>query len=550
MHAAFLVLLGLVAQVDSSPAVAADNGPREVVVAVCPAEFRAAFAPWVIYRTNQGYDVRVISNKGNPKEIRRRIRQAVPEGQPKFLVLVGDVPTGMNGKPIGRLDKAARARCVPAPYAKAKVNVHWGSEPLIPNDAWYADWDDDRVPDVAQGRLTADTPDDLKTMIEKIIAYERSTDFRPWRRKLNFVAGVGGFGAMADMAIESATRFMLTSGIPADRQVSMTQANWRAVYCPDPRKINQTTIDRLNDGAMFWAYIGHSGPRRLATMRVPGGQYPLLNARDVARLHADGGPSIALFLACYVGAIDGRFDCLGEELLRQKGGPVGVVAGSRVNMPYAMAVMGMDLMDACFRRHAPTLGEAVLSAKRSLVVVPKKKTPVRTMIDSIASLVSPNASNMADERAEHVVLFNLLGDPCLRLRHPQAVKLDVVFDENDPTKVVVKGDSPLAGRATVELVRPLGQLGFRPPRRSKYPNSPDELAEFDKIYKKANDGQISSAKLQVTPGPFQVELKVPEGLVGKFPIRVFIEGKDGFGSGAAELHLKKQEEQPAVGSGQ
>ncbi|MBN2215959.1 MAG: hypothetical protein JW719_01150 [Pirellulales bacterium] len=509
--------------------------PRDVVVAVCPEDFRPALAPWVDYRTGQGYDVRLVSSRGTPEEIRGRIRAAAPAERLKFLVLVGDLPTAMDGEPVVGLDAD---RCVPAPYAKAKVNIAWGSEPKIPDDAWYADLDDDRLPDVAQGRLTADTPEELAAMVQKILSYERSTDFRPWRRRMNFVAGVGGFGAMADSVIESATRYLLTTNVPADYDVMMTQANWRAVYCPDPRRIDRTTIDRLNDGAMFWTYIGHANPLRLAAMRVPGGRYPLLSTRDAERLQADRGPSIALFLCCYAGAIDSRPDCLAEALVRQPGGPVAAVASSRVAMPYAMAVMCREMMDACFKQRTATLGEAVLTAKRSLVH-PAEENETRTMLDSIGSLVSPSKS-LADERTEHVTLFNLIGDPCLRLRWPRTVTVAAVPDAADRAKLVVEGDSPIAGRALVELVRPLGQLGFRPPRRTKYPDSPEALDAYELTYQRANDRRISAAELRVGPGPFRAELTPPDDLAGKYLVRVFVEGSAEFASGSTDVRLGEE----------
>ncbi len=541
MHAMLLVLLSLTTQSDSTPASSA-SAPREVVVAVCPAEFRRALAPWVAYRNGQGYDVRLVSNRGTPEQIRRRIREAASAQRLKFVVLVGDLPTGMDGKPAGDVDAAARARCVPAHYAKAKVNVRWGSEPRIPNDAWYADLDDDAVPDVALGRLTADTPDELRAIVAKILSYEQSTDFGPWRRQLNFVAGTGGFGPIIDAAIDSAARYLLINGIPADYCVSMTQANWRAVYCPDPRRINQTTIDRLNDGAFFWTYIGHARPRWLRHMRVPGKHYSLLSARDVPRLGARQGPSIALFLACYVGAIDSRPDCLAEEMLRHRGGPVAVVASSRKAMPYAMAVIGMGLIEQLFEHRCPTLGEAVLQTKRDLLA-PAQNNEVRKMLDAMASLVSAGTSRLAEERAEHVMLFNLIGDPCLRLRYPRPVSLTAAPDGADRAKLAVGGNSPIAGRAVVELVRPLGRLGFTPPRRARYPDSPEALAEFERTYKKANDQRISTAELAVRPGAFHTELPLPDDLKGTYQVRAFVEGKDSCASGFVELRLGKVPEE-------
>ncbi|NLE37533.1 MAG: hypothetical protein GX621_05860 [Pirellulaceae bacterium] len=540
MHAVLLIFVGLMTQA-STTASSETAAERPTVVVVRHADFQKALAPWVSHRQSQGYDVRLVSNAGTPEQIRRRIRQVAPAERIKFLVLVGDMPTAMDGRRAKDLDPAAEARCVPAPYEEAKIIVRWGPERVIPNDAWYADLDDDGVPDVALGRLPVASPEQLERVVAKILAYEKSTDFGPWRRQLNFVAGVGGFGPMIDMAIDRGTQHMLRSCIPADFRVSMTQANWQTAYCPDPRRINETTIDRLNDGAFFWTYMGHGQQHRLGGMKVPGARYPLLANGDASRLAAERGPSIALFLACYVGAIDSRPDCLAEELLRSPGGPVAVVASSRVAMPYSMAVMGMGLMEQVFERQVPTLGEAMLHAKRGLVL-PGKKTEVRTMVDSLASLVSPTAGKLDQERAEHVVLFNLIGDPCLRIRYPAPITLTAAPDVDDRTRLVVEGRSPLAGRAVVELARPLGKLGFPPPRRTAYPNSHDALAEFDATYLRANNSRVSAAELPVAAGAFRTELTLPDDLAGVYQVRAFVEGSDGFGSGTVEVRIGEMPE--------
>mgnify|MGYP000617871448 CR=1 FL=1 len=44
-----------------------------------------------------------------------------------------------------------------------------------------------------------------------------------------------------------------------------------------------------------------------------------------------------------------------------------VLAGSRVTMPYAMAVLSNTMIDECFQNHPKTLGEIVLRAKRRSV---------------------------------------------------------------------------------------------------------------------------------------------------------------------------------------
>lgn len=526
----------LLAMVLSLPQAAPD------VVVVCPDQFRRALGPWIEYRTGQGHQVAVVSNLGTAREIRGRILDAAAGGKLRFVVLVGDAEWGMEADP------KLRARCVPIPLAKAEVNVEWGSEPTIATDNPYADLDGDRVPDVAVGRLTADTPAELSAMVAKVLAYERSHDFGPWRRRLNFVAGVGGFGPLVDVVLESAARYFLTRDIPASYAVSMTYGSWRSPYCPDPRLFHASTVERLNEGAWFWVYIGHGHHLGLDRVRVPGSMHHILDVRDVNELACPQPRApIALFLACYTGAIDARDDCLAERMLRAPGGPVAAVAGSRVTMPYAMGVLSTELMDQCFREHSPTLGEALLRAKQNLVKGAGDDQR-RKMLDAVASAISPSPGKLAAERAEHVLLFNLVGDPLLRLHHAKAARLDVPEEATAGRSIDVEGTSPVDGHGRVELVVPCGRLTFRPKARPQYPQTAGELAEFQEVYQRANDPRLATAEVLVQGGRFRARLAVPPEAHGNCRVRVYVEGADDFAVGSAAVKVEAPQSTAAAAS--
>jgi len=500
-------------------------------VVVCPDAFRQSIAPWVEYRTNQGHAVSVVSANREAEDIRGDIRQAAKGGRLKFVLLVGDAEPGM------KTDQQLRDRCVPVHHAKARVNVLWGSEPHIATDNWYADINDDQIPDLAVGRLTADSPKELAAIVKKIIDYENSKDFGQWRRRLNFVAGVGGFGAFADKMLESSTRYFLTRGIPADYNVSMTYGSWRSPYCPDPRSFGETTLARLNEGAWFWVYIGHGRPDSLDRVRVPGGSHHILDNNDAKKLDCRHSAPIGLFLSCYAGAIDARMDCLAEQMLRKTGGPVAVIAGSRVTMPYAMSVMASGLMEECFDNRQKTLGEALLGAKRKMMQEPADAESQRAMLDAIAAAISPAGSKLDTERAEHLLLFNLIGDPLLRLHHPQKAQLTVPPSATAGQELTFSGVSPIAGRCTVELVVRRDRLAFSPERREQYDDDPAALSIFQEVYRRANDRRLNWQQFDVKDGQFSGRLRVPEGADGDCHLRVYIEGNDDFASAAADVKI-------------
>ncbi|HID76844.1 MAG TPA: hypothetical protein EYP56_12720 [Planctomycetaceae bacterium] len=502
-------------------------GPDTVVV--CPPEFRRALEPWLEHRAGQGHRMALVSNGRTPELIRRRIAQVAETGGLRFVVLVGDADPGMAFDP-----RKAR-RSVPVHWAQARVNVRWGSEPHIATDNWYGDLDGDGVPELAVGRLTADSAEELAVMVSKIIAYERSPDFGPWRRRINVVAGLGGFGPLIDAGLEAAGRFLLTQGIPAEYQVSMTYANWRSPYCPNLRTFAQTVLARLNEGCRFWVYLGHGYHLALDEVRVPGARYAILSVDDLDRVACRHGMPIALFFACYTGAFDARQDCLAERLLATPAAPVAVIAASRVTMPYGMAVLGSELMAACFDRRTETLGEALLEAKQQLARPGAANGLGRAALDAVAALISGDASQLAAERAEHVLLFNLIGDPLLRLAHPKPVPLELDGAPRPGSVLEVSGWSPLAGRVTVELVVRRDRLTFTPPVRGEYPGPLDQQESFQQVYRMANDRRLAGCELTTGVGRFTARLPVPEEVGGPCHLRVYVQGADGCAAGSVAI---------------
>ncbi len=509
---------------------AVEAGPDTVVV--CPEMFRPAMQAWSAYREGQGHELAFVSNQGTVEDVQAAIKRAGQGGTIKAVVLVGDARVGIGMNP------AERGRCVPVKWAKSEVTVLLGSEPHIGTDDWCGDLDGDGVPEVAVGRLTADTSEELEVMTGKILAYEQSRDHRPWRRRLEFVAGTGGFGALADRLIEGTARTFLTQSIGADYDVVMTYGSWRSPFCPDPRRFREATIESLNAGCQFWIYMGHGYHVELAPVPTPGGEFPVLSVADAARLECRQGLPIALFMSCYAGAFDAYDDCLAEEMLRAKGGPVAVIGASRTTMPYAMGVMALELARQTLDGPAETLGEAVLAAKRHLLTEGKAAGTQREMLDSVAGLISPLPGKLVEERREHVLLFNLLGDPLLRLRRPRPVELAVAESAAPGETLEIAGMSEVDGQATVELVVSRDRFVVTPARRTEFPESWLEWADFQTEYARANDRRLAWTETEMRGGRFHTTLAVPNHARGDCFVRVYVEGDDNYAMGAVATSVR------------
>jgi hypothetical protein len=515
--------------------VTADPQPVDTVV-VAPREFLPALAPWFEHRQQQGHTFAIFTNNGTADEIRASIRKVAAGGGLRHILLVGDAD------PAARVNAAVAARCVPTHLHKAVVNVKWGSEPQIASDNWYADLDDDHVPDVAIGRIPADTPAELSRIVAKILAYERSVDFGAWRGRVSLIAGVGGFNSLVDGILETATSKLLTSGIPAGYETRMTYGSWRSPYCPDPRLFHDMTVARHNEGCLFWVYIGHGHAAGLDQVSVPGERFHIFDVDDCPELRAAGGPPIAIMLACYTAAFDGPRDCLAEELLRAGGGPVAVYGGSRVTMPYAMGVMGSALMDEYFKNRPATLGEALLAAKRRTMQPPNEQEPLkdanRLILDGVASVISPSREMLEEERREHLHLFNLLGDPTLRLAHPEPVELKIPRDAAPGEKLTIVGVTGVAGQALLELVCRRDCHKTPPPLRERFDPTDNGLAALHVTYEQTLDNCWGRWELDLPAGKFATEIALPDDCRGPCHVRLVVAGARSHAIGAANLYVK------------
>ena len=198
--------------------------------------------------------------------------------------------------------------------------------------------------------------------------------------------------------------------------------------------------------------------------RVPQGYYPILDQRSAALLNCRTAPPIALLLACYTGALDGPGPCLAETLLATPGGPVAVLASSRVSMPYGMSVMAIELTREYFNERPGTLGELLLEAKRATLLRPRgDATAVMLGHAGPADQSAQVGPGSRAFRARRV--FNLLGDPLLRMKYAQQATVSTSSgDAKD--ELIVHVASPVNGRGTVEVVVRRDRLTFEAPSRA------------------------------------------------------------------------------------
>lgn len=400
------------------PLVFGVESPAADTLVVCPGEFRPALVEWEKFRRGQGHQLEIVDVPASADTLKATIRNANSAGGLKYVVIIGDAPSAGDPR-----DVVTRSR-VPTNYVLAKVNVRWGPEKEIASDTPYGDIDGDGLPDVAIGRIPARSAAELAAVCRKIVRYEQIADHGPWEKCLNIVSGSGGFGAVADSMIQAAGKQVIQQTVPRDYDVRHISDVMTSAKEPDQVDFVTRARRELNGGGLAWVYVGHGLPTQLVYAANEKGFKSLLSSSDVAELHCGPHPPLAVLVACYTGAIDAPRGCLGEELLRAEEGPVAVIAATRVTMPYGNTTMACELLRACFRDRPATLGDVMrLAQQRVSTPLTKEqleKDQLRATLDGMAQLLSPAPADLPGERREHVLMYQLIGDPLLRLHRPAA----------------------------------------------------------------------------------------------------------------------------------
>lgn len=292
----------------------------------------------------------------------------------------------------------------------------------IPTDNFLADviTDEHAMPDIAVGRIPARTVEDARLALKKVKAYEAAPQGE-WLRNLTFFAGEGRFGAQIDRMLENLFTQFAEQTISQAYTVRMTYANIRSSYAYVPRLFSDKVIDEANAGALMLTYMGHGLYDRLDNMDIQDEsgkrvRAPILSSDDVAKFNIpDGKLPVMLIVACQTGYMDHPKGCLAEKICFTEKAPVAVIGSSRDSHPYSNTLLQKALVSAVSTDRVPTLGEALLIAKRELVLA---EDPDRGRLELMAKFIIPKDEERTALNASHMSMYNLTGDPGLRMRYP------------------------------------------------------------------------------------------------------------------------------------
>ena len=527
---------------------------KPTVILVRPSAWAESLAEWKTYRSPE-YQFVEVDSIASSLELRQRISTAARTctSPAVALVLCGDAALEVSPKRWQAL--------TPGVVLETQIQLGELTTKELCTDALYGDLDQDGCPDIAIGRLPAKTPEELSRMLRRSIDYEALAP-GPWNDTIHVTAGVGGFGFLADTAIETVTRRFLTEGLPPYFRLNVTVASCTSTYCPNPWKLREAYIDRINQGGLFWIYIGHGQVNELDRFQVAKQWLPIGQPADASKFDCQNRPPIALMLACLTGAFDARVDCFSEHLLAQPHGPIAVISGSRVTMPYGLSQLSSEMINGCFRDRIATLGEILLQAKRRVWVDDQEsqtesnalapngakdqpnegvdiRKRYRKIVTDMAQALNPSDHDLTLERREHVRLMNLLGDPLLKMPYPKPLELTVPSKATSTERLRISGNSQVTGKLVVELalVRdrvPEGVVALR-----SYRGTQEDHQQMDKNYQACNHLLVQTLEKSIGAGAFEVDLQIPENCSGRYVLSAYVYGEHDWSAGAEKLVIRK-----------
>lgn len=552
-----IMIVGLVVSCFGQLSFAADEKPNVLVVR--PPDWSSSLSDWISYRSAK-YKIVEVDSQGNPFQLRNRLLELIKQSDApvEAILLCGDIMENLPNAAQPKSSAVQRRIITPSFQLETTVKLGPMTTPNLATDVLFGDIDDDGCPEISVGRIPVQNGAELKRVLARSIDYETSQNFGAWREDVHVTAGVGGFGFLADTAIETVARRYLAEGLPDRFRVNMTYASLSSPYCPDPLQLKSTYINKINRGGLFWVYIGHGWIDRLDQFAF--GEYSecICEPDDIPKFNIENGPPIAIMLACYTGAIDATVPCFAKQLVTHPNGPIAVIGGSRVTMPYGLSQLAGELIDEALvvqrgndNATPPTLGRVLVNAKRSIwnddtsseentgTDSARLKTKYRTSVEQMARALSPEDHSLVAERREHVRLMNLLGDPLLEIRHPESLPIqgpnEVVAGEN----CVVQLEIPQSGRMKLELRMHRDQLPSDLVPIGSYDGSEAKRDLMQRNYENANNLTLWSQVIDVSPGRMQIEIPVPKNSKGKQVVWARIEQSDGWHVGTHRFNVKR-----------
>ena len=320
---------------------------------------------------------------------------------PQYVLLVGDSTRNPKNNPDPSYGLDSVTTYIPTYLTFTEHNGESAT------DEWFVQVSgDDGISDLYIGRLPAKSAAEAEGMVNKILAYEGGLNSKSWEKNVLLLADDQRDGPEYEY---EATFEIMNNDLEALLPETMNdpfKGYLNDYFDADP--LSAQIIARISSGALIVNYSGHSSVQILANHRTTYGN--IFNNADVASLtnsirYIEGELSAPYPLFVGMGCLSGNFvfpedwsfpyPSLAEALLRAEDkGAIAVLMSTGQTTTEGQHVLDSALFDAIFNQDLRVLGQAVSSAKQTLMA---------------------NGDSTYEEVNETFVLF---GDPAMSLKVP------------------------------------------------------------------------------------------------------------------------------------
>ena len=329
------------------------------VVIVSNSKFMGQVAPLVAFRRSQGKSVALANiddlydefafGEPSPNAIRDFLSTATLRWQtkPQYLLLVGDASLDpRNYLGFGFFD------LVP-------TKIIATSELKTASDDWFSDFTNTGYPQISTGRLPVRTEDDARTIVAKIVRYERSATPADWTNQALLVADQDDPTVSFTQEAEAVQALL-------PRSMNVTDVFATGV---DPAAARAAILDGINSGKLLVNYVGHG------SVEVWSGE-DLLDTTAAASLTNGARLPVFLTMNCLNGFFhDVYTESLAEALILSKnGGAIGVWASSGLTSPEPQLQMNQNVVRLLFTQPGIKLGDAIRRAKTDITDSDARRT--------------------------------------------------------------------------------------------------------------------------------------------------------------------------------
>ena len=322
----------------------------EVVVIYAP-DFAGEIGPLVQLRRSQGRSVAAVNiddlydefnfGERSPNAVQNFMKNATAQWQrkPRYLLLFGGASVDpRNYLGFGYLD-----------FVPTKIIVT--SELKTASDDWFSDFENTGFAQISTGRLPVRTREEAKTVVAKILQYDRNENLGDWTNQVLMVADRDDLTTSFTQEAQS---------VQALLPLSMKRINVFATGL-DPKTAGEEILAGINSGKLIVNYTGHG------SVEVWSGE-DLLDDGGAASLTNGSLLPVFLIMNCLNGFFhDVYTESLAQALLfSQNGGAVAVWASSGLTSPQPQLQMDQNVVKLLFTLPALSLGDATRQAKADI----------------------------------------------------------------------------------------------------------------------------------------------------------------------------------------